>query len=73
MFFDKENLVTADVKGLTVCLVGGKLEHLQDVARIGSESGWMVIEFVDGRQKIYNSTNIISIEEKLQIEKKKAV
>lgn len=70
---DSKKLEVIDIKTLEVCLVGGKAERLEDVARIGTESGWMVIEFTDGRQKVYSPYNVVSIEEIAQMQKKKAV
>lgn len=72
VIFDSEKLEVIDIKVLDLCLVGGKTERLEDVARIGTESGWMVIEFKDGRQKVYSPYNVVSIEEIAHLQKKKA-
>lgn len=70
MIVNSETLEVIDVKTLNVCLVGGKTDRLVDVARVGTESGWMIIEFTDGRQKIYSPYNVVSIEEVTQVQKK---
>lgn len=73
MIVDSEKLEVIDVTILDVCLITGKTDRLEDVSRVGTESGWIVMEFTDGRQKIYSPYNVVSIEEVPQLQKKKAV
>lgn len=70
VIINSETLEVIDVKTLDVCLVGGETDRLGNVAKVGTESSWMVIEFTDGRQKVYSPYNVVSIEEVPQLQKK---
>jgi hypothetical protein len=65
-----QTLEIIDVKALEVRLVGGETDRLENVAKVGTESSWMLIEFKDGRQKIYSPYNVVSIEEVARVQRK---
>lgn len=63
MIVDPNKLEAVQRTALAVRLADGSVDYLTQVARLGNVGGWMVVEFVDGRQKLYSPYNVVSIEE----------
>ena len=61
---NSETFETVECKTVRVKITSaGKPYKLENVAKLGVYGGFMVFEFADGRQKLYNAAMVESVEE----------